>query len=494
MRVLLIRHPYRFVEGSVATETELPIGLIHLASALEQAGHTVRLYDAAVRYDLAAMDAADAAGRDVIIGDAWDRFAQAVAGEWDLVGISNMFYTQMPMALEAARVVRRVLPRTPIVIGGPPATVRPEDYLAEPAVDYVLRGEGELALVGLAGALAQGRPVEDLPSLSLRKDGAVRSNPLIEYPQDLDVLPMPAYHLLNLDEQMVAVRRGRNGWRLVPRRVVPVITSRGCPFHCNFCSIHLHMGRRWRMHSVAYVLRHVRHILTQLGHRHIDFMDDNMGLDPRRLEALLDGFLALRREGLSFTWRTPTGMRTDRLTREVLAKARQAGCTAISLAVESGSQRVLKDVVHKQLDLDQVVAAAGWCREVGIKARAGYIMSLPGETRQDMEATIRFATMLKRRYGIRGHLATATPFYGTELYETCARNGYLALAMTPDNVARGVQGRSMIRTPDFTSADMDRMRRRFNRQGSWPRYGIRQVGRAIRRAFKGRRESEDADQ
>jgi radical SAM superfamily enzyme YgiQ (UPF0313 family) len=297
---------------------------------------------------------------------------------------------------------------------------------------------------------------------------------------------MPAYHLLNLEEYMVAARRGTDGWHLDPRRNVPIGTSRGCPFRCMFCSIHLHMGRRFRVHSVPYVLAHVRHVVTQLGHRVIFFMDDNMGLDPRRFEEMLDGFLAMKAEGLGFTWRTPTGMRTDRLTFEILRKAREAGCEAISLAVESGSQRVLDEVIHKKLDLAKVVEVAGWCRQVGIKARAGYIMGLPGETLADIDETIRFANLLKRRYGIRGHVSTATPFYGTELYETCVSKGYLAHPVTPESAAVGVQGRSLIRTPEFTPEDLVRMRRKFDRQGSWPRYAIRQVGRAIRRLAKGK--------
>jgi len=333
-----------------------------------------------------------------------------------------------------------------------------------------------------------------LASLSLRRpDGSVRSNPLIDYPADLDVYPMPAYHLLNLEEYMVAARRGKDGWRLDPRRNVPIVTSRGCPFQCMFCSIHLHMGRRFRTHSVPYVLAHVRHIVTKLGHRVIFFMDDNMGLDARRFEAMLDGFLAMKAEGLGFTWRTPTGMRTDRLTFEIVRKAREAGCEAISLAVESGSQRVLDEVIHKKLDLAKVVEVAGWCRQVGIKARAGYIMGLPGETLADIDETIRFANTLKRRFGIRGHVSTATPFYGTELYETCVSKGYLAHPVTPESAAVGVQGQSLIRTPEFTPEDLLRMRRKFDRQGSWPRYAIRQVGRAIRRLAKGKGGSEKGE-
>jgi radical SAM superfamily enzyme YgiQ (UPF0313 family) len=228
---------------------------------------------------------------------------------------------------------------------------------------------------------------------------------------------------------------------------------------------------------VDYVLNHVRFIVEKLGLRTIYFMDDNFGLDPARLESILDGLLAMKKEGIEIDWRTPTGMRIDRLTYDILKKAHQSGCKAISLAVESGSQRVLDEVIHKKLDLAKVVEVAGWCREIGIKARAGYIMGMPGETLADMEETVRFATMMKKKFHIRGHLATATPFYGTQMYDICQKEGYLALPMTPENVARGVQGQSMIRTPEFTPDDLDRIRDRFEAQGSW----IKNLARKFKR-------------
>ena len=488
MRILLIRPPYRYVPGSVAGEIELPIGVIQLAACLEAAGHTVRVYDAAVRYDLDRMNAEDDSGcGEVHIGDTWEAFRREIAAEpWDLVGVSNQFYTQMPYALEAARVVRETLPEALVVIGGPPATVRPDDYLAEPAVDAVLRGEADETLVRLAGALESGRDYADIDGLSLRHpDGSHRHNPPASPPRDLDALPLPAYHRLNLEEHYHAVRRDdEKGWRFEARRVIPIVTSRGCPFNCSFCSIHLHMGRRWRANSVEYVLDHVRHIVTELGVRTVFFMDDNFGLDARRLEAILDGLIAMKAEGLGIEWRTPTGMRVDRLTRAILAKAREAGCVAISLAVESGSQRVLDEVIHKKLDLDKVLEVAGWCREVGIKARAGYIMGMPGETLDDMLETVRFALRLKKRYRIRGHLATATPFYGTELHAICEREGYLIKPMTPENVARGVQGESMIETPEFTPGDLIRIRQKFESQGGWLRRTLREMDRRRRHLLK----------
>jgi radical SAM superfamily enzyme YgiQ (UPF0313 family) len=236
----------------------------------------------------------------------------------------------------------------------------------------------------------------------------------------------------------------------------------------------------YRKHSAGFVIEHARYVVEELGVRHIYFVDDNVAQDQARFDAMLDGFIRMAEEGKAFVWETPNGMRTDRLTREILEKCRRAGCRSIALTVESGSQRVLNEVIHKKLDLDKVVEVAGWCKELGIKARAGFIAGLPGETLEDMEKTVEFAHMLRRRFGIKGHLSTATPYYGTSMHETCVEHGYITEAMTPDRLAVAVQGEGMIATEDFTVEDVKEVRGRFERRGGL----LRKLGKKIERTVK----------
>ncbi len=486
MKVLLIRPPQAFARGGhVAVHVDVPLALMYLGAIAERAGHQVVLFDAAVQADAAPLRFDDE-GR-LHVGTDWDDVARTVeAAAPDVIGITSLYYTQMPQALETARVARRALPDVPIVVGGAPVTVRPEDYLAEPAVSMAVVAEGDVALPRLLEALAGGADLRDVPNLVYRAGGGLRRNPGAAFVEDLDALPDPAYHLVDLPRYMRALSQDSAGrWTWKPRRLMTVQTSRGCPFGCTYCAVRLHMGRRYRVQSPERVLSHLRFIATDPGIRHIHFIDDNLGQDQERFHAILDGLIQMKREGLPMVWDTPIGMRTDRLTYDLLAKAKEAGCRSMYLTAESGSQRVLDRVIRKGLKLEKVLQAADACKRLGIKARAGFIMGLPGETLEDMQKTIELARHLKRRYGIRGHVSMATPLYGTPLYETCERQGYLKQAMTPEAVARSFAEGGMIETEDWTVADLRRMRDAFRRQDGWVHRAVRTVRTRLFRLGRG---------
>ena len=484
MKVLLIRPPHRFGRGEhMAMHADMPLALMSLGAVAERAGHEVVLFDGAVQAELPAPELGQ--GGFLHFGASWDEVAQTVQKTSpDIVGLSCLFYTQMPAAMEVARITRRVLPDVPIVVGGAPVTVRPEDFLAEPAITAAVLYEGELTLTQLLEALEQGADLSRVPGIVWRGNGGIQRNPPAGFIEDLDMLPGPAYHLIDLQRYLrVADRAAGGNWRWKPRPIITVQTSRGCPFKCTFCATHLHMGRRYRAQSPDRVLDHVRFVAAEIGVRHIHFIDDNLAQNQRRFHAILDGLIAIKREGLPIAWETPIGMRTDRLNYDLLAKAKESGCQSIYLTVESGSQRVIDEVIQKHLCLDKVLEAADACNRLGIKARAGFIMGLPGETLAEMQQTIEFARLLKHRYGIRGHVSMATPLYGTRLHEVCVERGYLKQEMTPENVARSFVEGGMIETEDWTIQQLHQMRKSFKRQGSW----LHRVVRAARQAITGRR-------
>ena len=150
-----------------------------------------------------------------------------------------------------------------------------------------------------------------------------------------------------------------------------MITSRGCPYDCTFCSIHLHMGKRFRAHSVTNVLRHIELLVSQYGVRHIHFEDDNLTLNRSRFSDLLDGLLAVQ---FDITWDTPNGVRADLLPKELIAKSKESGCTHLVMGVESGKQANLDRIVKKKLDLQQVERTAHACKELGLDLGAFFII------------------------------------------------------------------------------------------------------------------------
>jgi radical SAM superfamily enzyme YgiQ (UPF0313 family) len=188
--------------------------------------------------------------------------------------------------------------------------------------------------------------------------------------------------------------------------------------------------------------------------KHISFIDDNLTLNKERFGKILDGLLE-RNYGL--TWDTPNGVRAETLLdEEIVRKIKKSGCIEVRIGVESGVQDVLDKIVGKSLDLKTVIEGAKICKKIGLRLGACFVIGFPGEKMEDIAGTVKFAAMLRRKYGVEPGLMLATPLFGTRLYKICKEKNYLAKEMTPENltVANTPMGESMIQTEDFTPDDL----------------------------------------
>jgi len=445
----------------------LPLSILYLAAVLRKAGYPVRLYDALVDLELAGLSR----GPDGTyhIGAPWPRMVDTIAAmQPSLVGFTNPFSDFAAYTNTAIAQVKARLPEVPIVVGGPHATAAPDYFLRQSQADFAVRGEGEVALLDLVQALEGKRALEKVGGLSWRRDGQVVHNAPAEFIQDLDALPLPAYDLAPMERYLKLSAAGFPSRYMFEypgsQREVSLITSRGCPFRCVFCGNFLHMGRKWRAHSVDYVLAHMELLVRQYGVRHFHIEDDNLSLDPRRLDRFLDALIA---KGWGITWDTPNGIRADRLSEEAVTRLKDSGCTYVVVGVESGNQRVLDQVIHKKLALTDVEATAQRCRRNRVDMHAFYVVGFPGETVPEIKDTLAFATRLLWRYDVMPHLGLARPLPGTPLYDECAAKGYLSEPLRPEigaAVRSEVFSREMIQTDDFTPQLLERLVRRFNRQ------------------------------
>ena len=219
-----------------------------------------------------------------------------------------------------------------------------------------------------------------------------------------------------------------------------MITSRGCPFNCCFCAVHLHMGSRFRAHSAGYVLEHIEHVVDKFQVKNIFFEDDNLTLDLTRFEAICDGITERK---IKIGWETPNGVRADCLNLGLLKKMKQSGCRSVFFGVESGDQQILDNVICKSLDLNRVVEVAKDCMKIGLKAGAFYIIGFPGEKKENMLKTIEFALRLRVDYDVGMHLFVATPSIGTKLYEECKKEGYIKENLTSRSFAEARQAQGL---------------------------------------------------
>ncbi|MGI6209094.1 MAG: B12-binding domain-containing radical SAM protein [Anaerolineae bacterium] len=446
MRVLLVAPR---VHLPIETRTSPPLSLAYLAATSERRGDEVRVYDGNVERQS--------------LPDALREFNP------DIVGISANTI-QIKSAWRDAALVRESSSAA-VVLGGPHPSVLPDESLAQPGVDFVVRGEGEATWAELCGAI-EGRPrsewaaaVEGVAGISHNLLGQVKHNPQRPPIQDLDGLPFPAYHLFKMD-RYTNLQPTIDAPR-VPS--YPILTSRGCPYQCSYCC---QTGPRlWRARSAESVVAEWRWLVQDLGAKEIGVLDDSFNIDRKRVLAICD---LLIKEGLNHVpWIMINGIRANLADEELLTRMRQAGCIRTAFGVESGNQRILDDVIGKKLTLEQVRQAFRAARAAGMETIGFFIIGLPGETEETMEDTIRFACELDP---LVANFSMATPFPGTRMYQQVKQGGRI-LVKDYDDYAF-FEGRAAFEMPGLPAELVERKWKEAYRRFYWrPSRILRQLTR-----------------
>jgi magnesium-protoporphyrin IX monomethyl ester (oxidative) cyclase len=366
----------------------------------------------------------------------------------DIVGITIPFSGWCGPAYELVSVVKGIDKDITTVLCGLHASARPKECLTNPDIDYVVIGEPEQTMLELASALKkENSDLEKVRGIGFVKNGQTIITPARPPIEDLDSLPFPARHLLPMQEYFEAVKetslRGE-----VCKPWAMMITSRGCPYDCVFCSIHTLMSKQWRGRSPENVVDEIERLVTAYGIEQIDFYDDNMSLNKKRMEAICD--LIVKR-GLDIEWFTPNGVRADTLDENLLRKMKASGCKKIRIAPESGVQRVLDTVIKKNLNLKDVEKAVALSKKVGIKVGCFFVVGLIGETKEDIKETINYAYKLRKLGADRFYFSIAMPVYGTELYEQAKNGGFLKAGFNDEALAAT---EPLIETQEFTTNDL----------------------------------------
>ncbi|MFC1707355.1 B12-binding domain-containing radical SAM protein [Planctomycetota bacterium] len=394
----------------------LPLGVLSMAAYLREQKWPgeMEIYDSRLSGTLRE----DSKGA-VCFGDGPDDMADRIAAaKPDVVAISNMFSWQVEKAYEMARLAKQACPDATVVFGGPHASSFPREALSADAIDYVVMGEGEERLHKLLGCLEAGKAVELQGVLGREEDFSLlrpSKKAPISFISDLDSLPMPAYDLVDVDRYF---HLQATGFSPRPRewgkRAVTMLTSRGCPHQCVFCSIQATMGYKWRHNSPDYVARHIQLLRNGCNIDFIHFEDDNFTYDHERYEQILDVLLA---QDKPLPWDTPNGVRGDSWTLERVRKTKLSNCQCLFVAIESAVQRVVDKVVKKRLDLKQVKELMQYCQECRLRLQAFYVIGLPGETEAEIRKTVDFAMDCYDRFSVYPTISMAIPLPGTELHD-----------------------------------------------------------------------------
>jgi radical SAM superfamily enzyme YgiQ (UPF0313 family) len=424
----------------IDTRTTPHLGLAYLAAVSERRGDEVLLFDADVE--------------DESVTDAARRF------DPEIVGITANT-PQVKSAWRTAQAIKSVKD-TPIVLGGPHVSVLPAESASRPEVDVVVRGEGEAVWIKLCDIIERAKQTQ--PDFSARdlldpqaghldtllgisfftNDGQERHNP--EHPAiaDLDTLPFPAYHFFKM-ERYTNLQPATDA--IDGAKSFSVMTSRGCPYRCTFCSQSI-MPIKWRARSPESVLAEWQHLVHNLGAQEIGVLDDSANIQVDRLEKMADLFIAHRVNHVP--WIFVNGIRANLASQELLGKLKQAGLKRVAFGVESGDPDVLLSI-DKKIDHDTIRRAFKNAKAVGLETIGFFIIGLPGETEETMERTIRFACEVDPMIA---NFSMMTPYPGTKVYEIAKRQGRLLLGDWEDYVF--FDGKARYELGDMTAELVER--------------------------------------
>lgn len=441
---ILLMSPPAFTRRVVRDINPLPpMGLGYLASVAERLGVQVKILDCLMH---GWKHEEDVSANLVRVGLS-DKDIQETIIQFkpDIIGINCQFSRQYKIYHQMFSLIKKIDKRIIVIAGGPHATVCPEEVLGDDNCDILLLGEAEESFHELIMAFQKDTEIITIDGLGYKIDGKPKINPKLGFIKNLDSIPFPAYHLMELDKYFGL--DASHGTRH-KKRFCPIITSRGCPAKCTFCSAHQVWGNKYRMRSVENVLEEMRLLKDKYGVEEIMFEDDNVTADAKRAKFL---FTRMIEEGFNFVWDTPNGVGVWSMDEEMIDLIKKSGCIKLNFPVESGSQHVLKDIIKKPLNLEKVKGLVRYCKKIGLDCGMFLVMGMPGEKLSDMWESFRFAVKCGC---FSPHISVATPYPGTQLYENCLKNGYFSKPFSLDDLfIRSF----LISTPDWSEKELKRI-------------------------------------
>jgi anaerobic magnesium-protoporphyrin IX monomethyl ester cyclase len=350
---------------------------------------------------------------------------QDLPDDWvpDYIGISVLFSTAHKTTGEISKSLKKIFPGRPIVVGGMHATNAVEKLLKFESIDYVCRGEGESIIVEFSNTIHSCGDVEKIQGIygttklkNNQTGGLNESAPLVE---NIDEIPFPAWHLLPMNDYIVPSGRSRKVDTVIQDGEATIMTTRGCPFFCTFCSSWTVHGRKMRYRSIENVLAEIDILYHKYNVRSFVPEDDLFTVKKERIINLCDS-VSSRYKDLKFQF--PNGLSVATLDDDVIAAMIRMGMSVATIAIESGSDFVQKKIIKKNASLTRAKKVVQSCRDQGVIVRCYYVLGFPGETKEMIEETISFSASVSSDWSVYN---IASPLSGTEMFDTLLNDGVI---------------------------------------------------------------------
>ena len=404
----------------------VPISLPMIGGALEVKKHDVKILDCIAN--------------DIDI----EGLKKAIAEFNPGLVLFNMSTATSASDVEVINMMRPVSKAHFTVIGNH-ATSLPEEVLTASALDSVIRREPELTAQDLVDAVERARPLEDVLGISFKsKTGSIVSNEDRPFNENLDDLPFAARHLLDNAKYTLPV---------INEPYTLIITSRGCPYSCIYCTAYQYYGKKVRLRSAENVVDEMQECLEKHSLRNFTMWSDTFNQNRK---FVMEVCAEIKKRGLEKKIRWMANSRVDHVDPEVLKEMRSSGCIGVSYGVESGVEEILKNM-KKGATAEQARIAVRQTKEAGIEVLTHIIFGLPGETMETIKETIKYVKELDPDYA---QFYCAIPFPKTELEEMGKKNGWI----TTEDYAKYELNQPILHLPTLSVEDLQKARDMAYRQ------------------------------
>lgn len=362
----------------------LPLNLLYLASFLKSKGMDCKICELGVfNYGDAIKDGPE----KIRCGLSDEKIVEIIKTEKPrIIGIGCVYTMHFWDIPAIARLIKKTDPSITVVLGGNHATIYANDILKEKSFDYVVRGEGEITFYELCTGLLSGTlDPSKVQGLSYRSaDGSIKNNPDRSLIQNLDTLPLPDYSLIDVLKYANPVHRSPYVMRFP---VVGIMTSRGCPGRCVFCTVKAVWGRTWRSRNAKATVDEIESLVKNYGIREISFLDDSVSVNRKRWKEICEEIIARK---IDIKWTTPNGIAFWTLDNGILDLMKRAGCYRITFGIESGNEET-KKFIGKPYPLAQAKELILHANKIGMWTISTNIIGFPYEDRKSIQDTIDFA-------------------------------------------------------------------------------------------------------
>jgi anaerobic magnesium-protoporphyrin IX monomethyl ester cyclase len=384
-------------QKEVTKSVEVPLGLLYISATLKNNGYTPIIYDLTLRKNQMS--------DSELIKELKNKKIRFIGMSF---GTDNRFY-----AFDLCKKIKKAIPDAILIAGGWHVSAASEDTIEHiKEIDYVVLNEGEATILELMNTLMQNKDPQHIKGIVMRdnKTNKIINNGKREFISDLDTIPYPARELINLKEYNQTLPFNKQNIQSVS-----IITSRGCPYRCIYCSTAKHWGHMVRYRSIKNVIDEIKLIKKTYGSIGIEIRDDTFTLNKSRVLQFCDELI---KQKLNIQWWCET--RANTIDEEMVIKMKQAGCYYMAMAIESANPKTLK-IIKKAITIEQGINAVKIIRKHGILLKVFFMFGLPEERKKETEITAFMLRDMEHKYGIYPVYGGVTLIYpGTEL-ETIAK-------------------------------------------------------------------------